>query len=167
MDLKSYGRWYDYSRARDDMFKATDTPWATRNVVRSDDERRARLNVISHQCRKFRTRSCRGTSPTYQSAGKLTATSNPIILTSSSPNSIGERRGYRWASVVVCAHESVVNRGRLIKPMTCEAVRGLAARGATVRIESELVVPHRHYVTLPALSLDGRVRPLLRGRWKR
>lgn len=48
MDLKSYGRWYDYSRARDDMFKATDTSWAPWHVVRSDDKRRARLNVISH-----------------------------------------------------------------------------------------------------------------------
>ena len=48
MDLKSYSRWHDYSRARDDMFKATDTPWAPWHVVRSDDKRRARLNVISH-----------------------------------------------------------------------------------------------------------------------
>ena len=48
MDLKSYSRWYDYSRARDDMFKATDTPWAPWHVVRSDDKRRARLNAISH-----------------------------------------------------------------------------------------------------------------------
>ncbi|MCW3474670.1 polyphosphate kinase 2 [Limobrevibacterium gyesilva] len=48
MDLKSYSRWYDYSRARDDMFQATDTAWAPWYVVRSDDKRRARLNVISH-----------------------------------------------------------------------------------------------------------------------
>ena len=48
MDLKSYSRWYDYSRARDDMFKATDTPWAPWHVVRSDDKKRARLNVITH-----------------------------------------------------------------------------------------------------------------------
>ena len=48
MDLKSYSRWYDYSRARDDMFKATDTSWAPWHVVRSDDKRRARLNTISH-----------------------------------------------------------------------------------------------------------------------
>jgi len=48
MDLKSYSRWYDYARARDDMFKATDTPWAPWYVARSDDKRRARLNVISH-----------------------------------------------------------------------------------------------------------------------
>jgi polyphosphate kinase len=48
MDLKSYSRWYDYSRARDEMFKATDTPWAPWCVVHSDDKRRARLNIISH-----------------------------------------------------------------------------------------------------------------------
>jgi polyphosphate kinase 2 len=48
MDLDSYGRWYDYSRARDDMFAATDTPHAPWYVARSDDKRRARLNIIAH-----------------------------------------------------------------------------------------------------------------------
>jgi polyphosphate kinase 2 len=48
MDLKSYNRWYDYSRARDEMFVATDTAWAPWFVVRSDDKKRARLNIISH-----------------------------------------------------------------------------------------------------------------------
>jgi polyphosphate kinase 2 len=48
MDLESYGRWYDYSRARDEMFAATDTPFAPWYVVRSDDKRCARLNVIRH-----------------------------------------------------------------------------------------------------------------------
>ena len=48
MDLKSYCRWYDYSRARDDMFDATDTPWAPWYVAVSDDKKRARLNIISH-----------------------------------------------------------------------------------------------------------------------
>jgi polyphosphate kinase 2 len=48
MDLKSYSRWYDYSRARDDMFQATDTPWAPWYVVHSNDKKRARLNCISH-----------------------------------------------------------------------------------------------------------------------
>jgi polyphosphate kinase 2 len=48
MDLKSYGRWYDYSRARDEMFKATDTPWAPGYVIRSDNKKRARLNAITH-----------------------------------------------------------------------------------------------------------------------
>jgi polyphosphate kinase 2 len=48
MDLKSYSRWYDYSRARDEMFAATDTDFAPWYVARSDDKRRARLNIISH-----------------------------------------------------------------------------------------------------------------------
>ncbi len=48
MDLKSYNRWYDYSRARDKMFKATDSSWAPWFVVNSDDKRRARLNLITH-----------------------------------------------------------------------------------------------------------------------
>jgi len=48
MDLKSYGRWYDYSRARDTMFAATDTAWAPWYVVHTDDKKRGRLNIISH-----------------------------------------------------------------------------------------------------------------------
>jgi polyphosphate kinase len=48
MDLESYSRWFDYSRARDDMFAATDTSWAPWYVVRSDDKERARLNCIRH-----------------------------------------------------------------------------------------------------------------------
>ena len=48
MDLKSYSRWFDYSRARDDMFQATDTAWGPWHVAHSDDKRRARLNIISH-----------------------------------------------------------------------------------------------------------------------
>jgi polyphosphate kinase 2 len=48
MDLKSYSRWYDYSRARDAMFQATDTPWAPWYVVHSDDKKRARVNIIRH-----------------------------------------------------------------------------------------------------------------------
>ena len=48
MDVESYRRWYDYSKARDMMFKATDSKHAPWYVVRSDDKRRARLNCISH-----------------------------------------------------------------------------------------------------------------------
>jgi polyphosphate kinase 2 len=48
MDLKSYNRWFDYSRARDDMFTATDTSWAPWYVAKSEDKRRVRLNIISH-----------------------------------------------------------------------------------------------------------------------
>jgi len=48
MDLESYQRWYDYSRARDEMFIATDTDFAPWYVVKSDDKKRARLNLIRH-----------------------------------------------------------------------------------------------------------------------
>ena len=48
MDLESFRRWYDYSRARDRMFEATDTKHAPWHLVRSDDKRKARLNCISH-----------------------------------------------------------------------------------------------------------------------
>ena len=48
MDLLSYGRWDDYTKARDEMFVATDTAWAPWFVARSDDKRRARLNIIEH-----------------------------------------------------------------------------------------------------------------------
>jgi len=51
MDLRSYNRWYDYSRARDEMFLATDMAWSPWFVVPSDDKRRARLNVIHHLLR--------------------------------------------------------------------------------------------------------------------
>jgi polyphosphate kinase 2 len=53
MDLKSYSRWYDYSRARDDMFKATDTAWAPWYVANSDDKKSARLNIINHLLSKI------------------------------------------------------------------------------------------------------------------
>jgi polyphosphate kinase 2 len=48
MDLKSYGRWFDYSRARDDMLRTTDTSWAPWFVADTSDKKRGRLNIISH-----------------------------------------------------------------------------------------------------------------------
>jgi polyphosphate kinase 2 len=48
MDRESFARWDDYTRARNDMFMATDTAWAPWFVARSDDKRRARLNIIEH-----------------------------------------------------------------------------------------------------------------------
>jgi polyphosphate kinase 2 len=48
MDLLSYGRWDDYARCRDRMFAATDAAWAPWYVVRTDDKRRGRLNLITH-----------------------------------------------------------------------------------------------------------------------
>jgi polyphosphate kinase 2 len=48
MDLESFPRWYDYSRARDMMLKATDSKHAPWHIVRNDDKRRGRLNCIAH-----------------------------------------------------------------------------------------------------------------------
>ena len=48
MDIESFDRWYDYSRARDMMFKATHSKHAPWHIIRSDDKRRARLNCIAH-----------------------------------------------------------------------------------------------------------------------
>jgi polyphosphate kinase 2 (PPK2 family) len=48
MDLPSRSRWYDYSRARDQMLEATDTKHAPWHIIISDDKKRARLNCISH-----------------------------------------------------------------------------------------------------------------------
>src|SRR5213078_903073 len=48
MDLESYKRWYEYSKARDRMLERTDSKHAPWHIVRTDDKRRARLNCISH-----------------------------------------------------------------------------------------------------------------------
>jgi polyphosphate kinase len=48
MDLPSRSKWFDYSLARDQMLKATDTRWAPWHILRSDDKKRARLNCIAH-----------------------------------------------------------------------------------------------------------------------
>ena len=48
MDLASYQHWFDYSRARDAMFRASDTGWAPWYVADTNDKKRGRLNVISH-----------------------------------------------------------------------------------------------------------------------
>ena len=48
LDLQSYSRWYDYARARDAMFAATDTEWAPWYIAHTDDKKRGRLNIISH-----------------------------------------------------------------------------------------------------------------------
>src|SRR5438876_968826 len=48
MDLESFRRWYEYSRARDQMLEATDSKHAPWYIVRSDDKKKARLNCITH-----------------------------------------------------------------------------------------------------------------------
>jgi polyphosphate kinase 2 len=48
MDIESYGRWDDYTKARDEMFAATDTAWAPWYVANSECKKKVRLNIISH-----------------------------------------------------------------------------------------------------------------------
>ena len=48
MDLLSYSRWFDYSRARDDMFAASDSTWAPWFLAPTDNKKQGRLNIISH-----------------------------------------------------------------------------------------------------------------------
>jgi polyphosphate kinase 2 len=70
MDLESHRRWYDFSRARDEMFAATDTEFAPWYVVNADDARRARLNCIRHLLSKL----------PYQELGR-----EPVKLTKRQP----------------------------------------------------------------------------------
>ena len=72
MDLKSYNRWYDYSRARDAMFAATDTAWAPWYMVQADQKRRARLNLVAHLLSKVPYKKMKGEKvklPPRQKAG--------------------------------------------------------------------------------------------------
>ena len=61
MDVKSYDRWDDYTKARDDMFAATDTAKAPWFVARSEDKKRVRLNVISHLLKQVDYKELAGT----------------------------------------------------------------------------------------------------------
>jgi polyphosphate kinase 2 len=80
MDLRSYSRWYDYSRARDDMFDKSDTAWAPWYVAKSDDKKRARLNIIRHILAKVPYKKAKGqkiTLPKRQKAGGYVAPDYP------------------------------------------------------------------------------------------
>lgn len=81
MDLRSYSRWYEYSRARDDMFKASDSSWAPWFAVRSDDKKRARLNIIKHilgQIPYKKTPRDKVVLPKRQKPGKYKETNYPF-----------------------------------------------------------------------------------------
>ncbi|HEV8502688.1 MAG TPA: polyphosphate kinase 2 [Casimicrobiaceae bacterium] len=80
MDVKSYNRWYEYSRARDDMFAATDTSFAPWYVVDSNDKRRTRLNIISHLLTKIPHQRIPGKAirlPPRQKAGNYKPLKHP------------------------------------------------------------------------------------------
>ena len=83
MDLKSYSRWYDYSKARDEMFQASDTSWAPWYVARSDDKKKARLNIISHLLSSIRYKEVpreKVKLPKRQKAGSYREANRPYKL---------------------------------------------------------------------------------------
>jgi polyphosphate kinase 2 len=81
MDLKSYGRWYDYGRARDAMFEATDSEWAPWYAVHSDDKRRTRLNIIEHMLAHIPYKATPGEKivlPKRQKRGNYVQSEHPV-----------------------------------------------------------------------------------------
>ena len=81
MDLKSYNRWYDYSRARDEMFAATDTEEAPWHVARTDDKKRGRLNIITHLLSQIPYKEAPGEKvklPKRQKPGNYRETDHPF-----------------------------------------------------------------------------------------
>ncbi|HEV3280205.1 MAG TPA: polyphosphate kinase 2, partial [Acidimicrobiales bacterium] len=64
IDLEARQRWVDYSRAKDAMFEATDTPDSPWFVVEADDKRRARLNCIAHLLSRVPYQLVRTAKPT-------------------------------------------------------------------------------------------------------
>ncbi len=80
MDLKSYSRWYDYSRARDEMFSATHTEWAPWFAARSDDKKRVRLNIIRHILNSIPYEVPKGPKITLPKRGKAGDYQEPASL---------------------------------------------------------------------------------------
>jgi polyphosphate kinase 2 (PPK2 family) len=80
MDVKSYDRWDDYTKARDEMFAATDTSWAPWYVARSEDKKRVRLNVISHLLKHVPHKAIPGPKVTLpkRKTGRYKATDFPF-----------------------------------------------------------------------------------------
>jgi polyphosphate kinase 2 (PPK2 family) len=70
MDIESYTRWDDYSRARDDMFAATHTAWAPWHVVNSENKEKARLNTISHLLSQIPYKSIKREKVKFPKRGK-------------------------------------------------------------------------------------------------
>jgi polyphosphate kinase 2 len=82
MDIKSYDRWDDYTKARDEMFQATDSSWAPWFVVRSNHKRRARLNAITHILGRIPYKTAPRDKPVLpkRKAGKVKETNYPFKI---------------------------------------------------------------------------------------
>ena len=111
MDLLSYGRWYDYSRARDAMFRASDSSWAPWFVADTNDKRRGRLNIISHLLsqRALRTVDSRGRRAAEAAGCRRLRRARPAPAPH--PNAVLTRRHTRSAATVLrCRPTALVLR---------------------------------------------------------
>ena len=125
LDLKSYRRWYDYSRARDAMFAATDTAWAPWYIAHTDDKRRGRLTSSA---------TCSARSPTSPSPCRTSpcpngstpaATPNRTCRCATSRRPSNGRAGRRWATTPLPSPQAGEHIGS-----RCGLTRNLARRAA-------------------------------------
>jgi polyphosphate kinase len=93
VDLKSYSRWYEYSRARDEMFAATNTEFAPCHVADSNDKKRARLNIIPTCSIRSPTSPHPGSPSSCRRARSEATTASPTTRTCTSRRSTESQRG--------------------------------------------------------------------------
>lgn len=93
LDLKSFSHWYDYSRARDEMFRFTDTGWAPWYVANNNDKKRGRLNIISHILSQIPTSPCNPRTSPCRNGRRLTATRRPNNRCTGFRPGIDDRQG--------------------------------------------------------------------------
>ena len=134
MDLKSYSRWYDYSRARDAMFAATDTSWGPWYIADADDKKRARLNIISHLLSQVPYK------PLAHRDVKLPKRQQPA--------------GYRATGSAIAAHPRAVLAGW--PPRAPDDPQGLRRRRLTPsRVRRQRGRPRRMVTAVPRRPVEG------------
>ena len=136
MDLKSYSRWYDYSRARDDMFQATDTAWAPWFVAHSDDKQRARLNIITHLLGHIPYKQVpREKVTAAEAAGSQMATGNQTMPTRSSLKILKACSGHHACRRRQCRTNSIGSGARHPDLAHLDPLRQRSYRPDRARVE--------------------------------
>jgi hypothetical protein len=158
MDLKSYSRWYDYSRARDAMFAATDTAWAPWYVARTDDKQRGRLNLITHLLSQVPYKPLTHndvTLPKRQRAGGYVEPDLPLRMSQSPWNFGGGPTGDQAASSLVGVRSVAIvwssatrSAGRWRNPLTRRNC--LAASPMPAAVQRSTIWPSCQRLTLAA-----------------
>ena len=138
MDLESHRRWYDYSRARDAMFAATDTPESPWYVVDSHDQRRARLNCITHLLSLIPYEEVPHEPvklPKRQAEGRLRGAG--LSVSAYVPRNTERRGSTSWQNTTAESTEMVYADagGRLRKQLKVDPAKGLSAAEAQQRLQ--------------------------------